>query len=276
MADVPGPGGKRGTAMGRTWATLLVAVVVGVSSAAWALDPPSTGVVVIHGKWGRPGDQGVGSFAVALQKAGFVVDQPEMPWSGTRLYDRTFDQAMDEIDAAVGRLRASGAKKIVVAGHSLGGSAALRYATLGRPVNAVILIAPAPLPEGSFYRKQLEGDIARAREMVASGHGDDSAQFTDLNSDNRTRSVRFKAAVYLSYNAPDSAAAMTVNAQHVGSAPILWLAPKFDPLTQPNDRLLWPKVPASTPKTRIEVIADHMGAPVAGRDAAVDWLRKLN
>jgi len=260
----------------RAVSAVLIAVLLAVASPAGAFDPPSTGVVVIHGKWGRPGDQGMGPFAATLRTAGFIVDQPEMPWSGTRLYDRTFDQAMDEIDAAAARLRASGAKKIVIAGHSLGGSAALRYATLGHPVDAVILIAPAPLPEGSFFRKQLEGDIARAREMVASGHGEDSAQFTDLNSDNRTRSVRFRAAVYLSYNSPDGPAAMTVNAQHVGPAPILWLAPKFDPLTQPNDRLLWPRVPASTPKTRIEVIADHMGGPTAGRDAAVDWLRKLN
>lgn len=261
----------------RLWAALFIAIVVGGSPAAWAFDPPSTGVVVIHGKWGHPGDpNSAGGFAAALQRAGFIVDQPEMPWSGARLYDRSFDEAMNEIDAAVARLHASGAKKIVIAGHSQGGSAALRYDALGRPVDAVILIAPAPLPEGKVYRQRLESDLARAREMVASGHGQDSAQFTDLNSDNRSRSVRFKAAVYLSYNDGDGPAAMSVNAQHVGAAPILWIAPKFDPLTQPNDRLLWPKVPASTPKTRIEVIADHMGAPVAGRDAAVDWLRKLN
>lgn len=260
----------------RIAAVLFIAIAVAMSPVAWALDPPTTGVVVMHGKWGHPGDPNTtGGFAATLQRAGFLVDQPEMPWSGARLYDRTFDQAMDEIDAAVERLRAAGAKKIVVAGHSLGGSAALRYAALGRPVDAVILIAPAPLPEGSFYRQHLAGDIARAHEMVASGHGQDSAQFVDLNAGDRSRSVRFKAAVYLSYDAPDGPAAMTVNAQHLGPAPVLWIAPRFDPMTQANDKLLWPKVPVSTPKTRIEVVADHMGAPGAGRNVAVDWLRQL-
>jgi pimeloyl-ACP methyl ester carboxylesterase len=260
----------------RAVSALLIAAVLAIASPARAFDPPSTGVVVIHGKWGRPGDPNTtGGFAAALQRAGFVVDQPEMPWSGARLYDRGFDQAMDEIDAAVLRLRASGVKKIVVAGHSQGGSAALRYAALGRPLDALILIAPAPLPEGSVYRNRLADDLARAAAMVASGHGDDGAQFTDLNSDNRSRSVRFKAAIYLSYNSGDGPAAMTPNVQHLGPVPVLWLAPRFDPLTQALDRLLWPRVPSATPATRIEVIADHMGAPMAGRDAAIDWLRRL-
>lgn len=261
----------------RSVSALLMLVVLAVASPARAFDPLSTGVVVIHGKWGHPGDpNNAGGFAAALQRAGFIVDQPEMPWSGARLYDRTFDQAMDEIDAAAARLRASGAKKIVVAGHSLGGAAALRYAATGHSVDALVLIAPAPIPEGRFYRTRLEGDLAKAQTMVATGHGDESAQFTDLNSDDRSRSVRFKAAIYLSYNSGDGPAAMTPNVEHLGSAPVLWLAPRFDPLTQAIDRVVWPKLPASTPATRIEVIADHMGGPMAGRDAAVDWLRKIN
>jgi pimeloyl-ACP methyl ester carboxylesterase len=261
----------------RTISAALIAVLLAIAAPARAFDPPSTGVVLIHGKWGRPADPNtVGPLAAALQKAGFVVDQPEMPWSGARLYDRSFDQAMDEIDAAVARLRARGAKKIVVAGHSQGGSAALRYAALGHSLDAMVLIAPAPLPEAGRYRTMVADDVAKARAMVAAGHGDETAQFTDPNSDNRSRLVRFKAAVFLSYNAPDGPAAMSANIQHLGTAPVLWLAPRFDPLSAGLDRAMWPKLPPSTPGTRIEVISDHMGGPVAGRDAVVDWLRKLN
>jgi pimeloyl-ACP methyl ester carboxylesterase len=261
----------------RALSTFLVVAALAIAAPAWAFDPPSTGVVVMHGKWGYPGDPKMsGGFATALKNAGFIVDQPEMPWSGARLYDRSFDQAMGEIDAAVARLRAAGAKKIVVAGHSLGGAAALHYATLGRPVDAVILIAPAPLPEGQGFRKLVGSEVARAQEMVAAGHGEDSAQFTDPNSDNRSRSVRFKAVVYLSYVGPEGPAAMGPNAQHLGPAPILWLAPKFDPVSAGVDRIVWPRVPSSTPATRIEVISDHLGAAMAGREAAIDWLRKLN
>ncbi len=255
----------------------VVAVALGMAAPASAFDPATTGVVVVHGKWGRPADPNtVGPLATTLRNAGFLVDQPEMPWSGARLYDRPFEQCVDDIDAAVGRLRASGARKIVIAGHSLGGSGALYYAAKGHPLDALVLMAPAPLPEGGKYRELVGSEVARAQQMVASGHGEDSSTFSDPNSDNRSRSIRFKASVYLSYNGPDGPAAMTHNVARLGPTPVLWIAPRFDPLSPPLGRILWPKVPASTPATRIEVISDHMGAPVAGRAAIVDWLRGLN
>lgn len=259
----------------RAFAALFVALIVAPASPAWAFDAPTTGVVVIHGKWGHPGGLGTGPFAAALRSAGFVVDEPEMPWSGQRLYDRSFDDAMAEIDAAVTRLRAAGAKKIVIAGHSLGGSAALHYATLGRPIDAVVLIAPAPMPEGLFYRRQLADGLARARQMVAAGHGDDTADFTDLNSGDRSRVLRVKAAIYLSYNSADGPASMAGNAARLERVPLLWIAPRFDPLTPVIDRLIWPKIQAETPATRIEVIADHMQSPITGRQAVIDWMRNL-
>ena len=51
-----------------------------------------------------------------------------MPWSARRIYDATYDQAMDEIDASVEKLKKAGAKKIAVIGHSLGANAAIGYA----------------------------------------------------------------------------------------------------------------------------------------------------
>jgi pimeloyl-ACP methyl ester carboxylesterase len=260
----------------RALSTFLVVAALAIAAPAWAFDPPSTGVVVIHGKWGRPGDPNIAPLAAALQKAGFIVDQPEMPWSGARLYDRSFDQAMDEIDAAVARLRAAGAKKIVVAGHSLGGAAVLRYGALGRPADAFVASAPGPVAESQGYQRVVGDSVVKALEMVAAGHPADKAQFYDPNSGERFRILPFTAAIYLSYNGPRGPANMGTNAERLGPVPILRLAPRFDPLTQAVDRLVWPKVPTSTPATRVEVIADHLGAPAAGRDAIVDWLRKLN
>lgn len=260
----------------RAFAALIVALIVGSAvPTAQAFEPASTGVVVIHGKWGHPGGLGSGPLAAEIRRAGFLVDEPEMPWSGTRLYDRSYDDAMTEIDAAVARLRARGAKRIIIAGHSLGGSAALHYAGLGHPIDAVVLVAPAPLPEGLFYRKQLADALAHAQQMVASGHGDDTAEFTDLNSGNRSRMMRIKAAIYLSYNSGDGPASMTANAAHLGQVPLLWIAPRFDPLTPVIDRLVWPKIQAATSATRIEVIADHMQSPITGRQAIIEWMRQL-
>src|SRR5690242_17289106 len=95
-------------------------VILGISFAAVVHAGGETvGVVILHGKWGSPGGF-VANLANDLGKEGFLVAAPEMPWSGKRLYDKGIAGAMIEIDAAVKTLRDKGAKRIFVAGHSLG------------------------------------------------------------------------------------------------------------------------------------------------------------
>ncbi len=252
-------------------AVLLLALFT--ATATRAFEPGTTGVVVVHGKWGRPGDQWIGPFAERLKTAGFLVEQPDMPWSGNRLYDRDYDAGQEDIAAAAARLRARGATKIAVAGHSLGGSAALKYATLGKPVDAIVLIDPAQFPEGYYFREHAGESLARAQAMVAAGKGGETGSFLDLNSDDRSRLMPVAAAVYVSYYAPDGPAAMSLFAAKTGPAPILWIAGKFDVATAGFDRLAWSRVAASTPKTRIDVVAHHMDAPIIGAGAVIDWLK---
>ncbi|MBA4417084.1 MAG: hypothetical protein C0392_04120 [Syntrophus sp. (in: bacteria)] len=42
---------------------------------------------------------------------------PEMPYSKTRFYDKSYEGIMAEIDVAVATLKKHGAKKIFIAGH---------------------------------------------------------------------------------------------------------------------------------------------------------------
>src|SRR2546426_12128432 len=84
------------------------------------------GVILLHGKLGMPAS--LRWLTSHLQYEGYRVAAPEMPWSRGRVFDKTYDDSMDEIDSIGRRLMAEGAKLIVVAGHSLGGNAALRYA----------------------------------------------------------------------------------------------------------------------------------------------------
>lgn len=250
---------------------LLVAFLV--ANPVLALEPATTGVVVMHGKWGN-GSQ-VESLVSDLRDAGFLVERPEMPWSGRRLFDRDFEAAMDEIDAAAERLRAKGATRIVAAGHSLGGAGALGYTARGRPLAAAVLIAPAHFPEGRVFLEKAADSVAKAREMVAAGHGDDTGSFLSLNDGNRSRMVECRAKDYLSYYAPDAAAAMSLGAPAVGGVPILWLAPKFDSTSEVFARLVRPRLPATTPLERIDIVAHHLDAPDIGRGPAVAWLKAL-
>lgn len=251
-------------------------VAIGIAAAAGparALEPSSTGVVVLHGKWGNNGQ--MGPLTEALKEAGFLVERPEMPWSGHRLFDRGFDSALDEIEAATKRLRAQGATRIVVAGHSLGGNAALAYSASGKPLAALVLFAPAHFPEGRSFLEQAADSVAKARTMVAAGEGDDNATFISLNDGNRSRSIRAKASDYLTYYAPDGAAAMSLFAPMVGTAPILWVAGTLDRTTKTFALLVHPRLPTGTPLEKHEIVASHMDAPDIGRDKTVEWLKAL-
>jgi pimeloyl-ACP methyl ester carboxylesterase len=252
----------------------LAIACLALAGPARAFEPQSTGVVVMHGKWGSAGDKTTVPVVRALQGAGFLVDQPEMPWSGARLYDRDYDAAMVEIDAAAARLKARGATKIVIAGQSLGGNAALRYATLGRPVDAFVLMAPAHFPDNPVLREKLAGATAQAQNLVAAGKGDTQISIVDFNSGDRTKSIHLTAASYLSYFLPDGPAAMSAFASKVGPVQILLVEGTLDSSSKGFVRAVLPRIPPQASITRIDVVADHLDVPQAGQTAIVKWLRE--
>ena len=76
-------------------------LLVGVGLSANASAADKIGVVVLHGKWGSPGRSYLAGWPNFLEPRGFLVDQPEMPWSRQRTYDKGRRCVVAEIDAAV-------------------------------------------------------------------------------------------------------------------------------------------------------------------------------
>src|SRR5262245_52155777 len=99
----------------------LAAKLATIVLAVCALSPQATaqqarelsgyGIVVLHGKGGTP-TTGIEGLTESLKASGALVEAPELPWSARRIYDATYDQAMDEIDVSVEKLKKAGAKKI--------------------------------------------------------------------------------------------------------------------------------------------------------------------
>src|SRR6186713_2148955 len=137
------------------------------------------GIVVLHGKGGTPTTM-IEGLNEALKKHGALVEAPELPWSARRIYDATYEQAMNEIDASVEKLKKAGAKKIAVIGHSLGANAAIGYAARRPGLSAVVALAPGHLPEAWALRARTSGAIATAKKMIAAGKGDVRMSFPDL------------------------------------------------------------------------------------------------
>jgi dienelactone hydrolase len=231
------------------------------------------GVVLLHGKGGTPTSM-IEGLSETLKKEGALVEAPELPWSHRRIYDATYDQAMAEIDLAVQKLKWAGAKRIVVAGHSLGGNAAIGYAARRQDLAAVIALAPGHLPEAWALRIRTKGAIAKAKQLIADGKGDVPMSFPDL-AQGIPFQVKATPNVYLSMFDPEGPAVIPRNAAAMGAVPFLWVVGVGDPIFfHGRDYGFDPG--AKHPKSKYLVIPGlHLTTPFQARRMIVDWLRSL-
>jgi pimeloyl-ACP methyl ester carboxylesterase len=234
------------------------------------------GVIITHGKWGSP-EQHVAELAAGLQKSGYLVATPDMPWSRRRNYDKGVEDADAQIDAEIAKLKERGASQVVLIGHSLGAAHALHYA--GRsPVDGIVALAPGHRPEAPRFARQYADDLKRARELVAAGKNSEAVTFTDLNTGNRRARTTASAAAFVSYFDPAGPLNMGRNVAEIkASTPVLWIEPTRE--EQPlRDGLmaLYRKLPAN-PRTRLaEPESGHLDAPAASVGVVVQWLRTLS
>jgi pimeloyl-ACP methyl ester carboxylesterase len=235
------------------------------------------GIVFLHGKgaWSGGFDGGILS---ALEAEGALVAKPEMPWSFHRRYSATYDEAMAEIDAAIARLKAKGASRIVVIGHSLGANAAIGYAARHPELAGVVALAPGHLPEADPLRSHVADAVARAKELVAAGQGNVPQSFPDM-AQSIPLSTTATPLVYLSMFDPDGPAVIPKNTAAMGAAarpvPLLWVAGKLDPIDPRGPEYAF-NAGAKNPKSKyIEVFAGHLTTPLMAHKQVVEWINSL-
>ena len=251
---------------------LLVALAL-LPAAAWA-QPSATGVVLMHGKWGTP-DKGIQPAELELRGAGFLVVSSEMPWSDRRAYDASFDEAMAQIDGEVAKLRAQGARKIVVGGQSFGANMALAYAARHPDVAGVIALAPGHSPERFAGNPRMAESLAKAKSLLAAGKGGTFANFNDVNQ-GKTREVSAKPAVYISYFDPAGPAVMPRSAAMMSpNTALLMIVGTRDPMYSAGPGSIFDRAPKN-PYSRYQTVdADHVGTPAAARRIVLDWVKGL-
>lgn len=252
-----------------------LAVVAGLSFAATAqtANLHGVGVVYLHGKGAWPGAAD-GGILSTLAEEGALVATPEMPWSFKRKYGATYEQAMAEVDAAAAGLKAKGATRIVVMGHSLGANAAIGYAARHPDLAAVVALAPGHLPEAEGLRSHTQEAIAEAKQLVAAGQGDVPHRFPDM-AQGIPLTATATPLVYLSMFDPDGPAVIPKNAEAMGPVPLLWVVGTLDPIARRGPDYAF-KFGAKNPKSRyIEVFAGHLTTPLAARSQVVEWINSL-
>lgn len=235
-----------------------LAAVLPLSPRAARAGEARAGIVLMHGKGGSP-ERTVAGLARQLQTQGCLVANEEMPWSGRRQYDASVADALAQVQAALQRLRAQGATRLFVAGHSQGGVFALLAG--GRlPMDGVIAIAPA-----------------LAREQLAQGRGDAPGDFADYEGSTGLRPLRTTAARYVDWFDPAGAMnQLAAERQQPATVPVLYIAPTHDyPALQHARPEMVAALPAH-PLTRLLMPeATHAGAPDASAEPILVWLREV-
>lgn len=253
---------------------LLAAAVLAftcIAASAAAQETSAIGVVILHGKGGRP--EGLTRpLAVSLiQQKGWHVANIEMPWSGRRQYDVDVQSAAEEVSAAIRALRQLGASRIFLAGHSQGAVFAVHYATK-YPLDGLILIAPGGNVATRFYQKQIGASVARARQLVAEDKGKAPGEFDEFEGGKGHWTLRTTAETYLSWFDPDGAMNLMKSAAALPKdLPVLQVTPTGDyPALLRTKQELFDALPAHPLKQLHEPVSDHRGAP---RNAAAEIAR---
>ncbi len=240
-------------------------------------DLQNLGVVYLHGKASWPGALN-GGILSALEDEGALIAEPEMPWSFNRRYGATYEQAMGEIEAAVAGLKAKGATRIVIIGHSLGANAAIGYAARHPDLACVVAIAPGHLPDQDNMRSFVADAVERAKKLIAAGQGNVPQTFPDM-AQGIPLSATATPTVYLSMFDPDGPAVIPKNAAIIGASPrpvpLLWVVGKLDPIDRRGPDYAFTAA-AKNPKSKyVEVFAGHLTTPLVARKQVVEWINSL-
>lgn len=235
------------------------------------------GILMLHGKNpGGPQDPNFTLLHARFEKEGMLVSLPDMPWSRNRYIDGNWDQAMTEIANHVKALRAKGATKIFLVGHSMGVPAAMSFASRKGDVQGVVMLAPGHAPSlyyGSSRLRPVRESIDEARAMVAAGNTESTKSFNDINQ-GTLQSVVMTPRNYLSYFDPESDAEMTLTAPRIPpETPSLMVIGDRDPLFSLVKTHVFDKLPANPKNQYLEVKANHLTTPREAADAVVEWVK---
>ena len=129
-----------------------------------------------------------------------------------RLYDVNYRIGLEEVHREVEKLRATGAKKVIVGGESFGANGALAYQAVYGDADALLVLAPGHSP-GSWYRSgQTRDAVDRAGALFREGKRDEIFSFIDYNQD-RQRNLSATVDAYLSFFQYDGLGNMSVSAR---------------------------------------------------------------
>jgi len=244
-----------------------LATAVASSAFAARLANGEIGLILMHGKWGRS----PGPLAPYLEREGYRVRSPDMPWGARRLYDAPYRTALEELHHDVVQLRAAGAKKVVVGGESFGANGALAYQAHYGDADALVLLAPGHNPGGWYRSGDTRDDVDRATALAKEGKSAERITFTDINT--TPRKMFATVDTYLSYFAPRGRANMNVSARRIKVPLPVLLVNSADEARSHGRAYIFDALP---PHPRSEYVESPLAHGAAAEGARADVQRFLD
>lgn len=239
---------------------------------AVAQDQKLCALVLMHGKWHNPND--FGFFGGRLEPT-CVYKSIEMPWSKRRNYDEPYPVALADIKAQVDAFYKEGYKRVILVGHSFGANAALAYMAEIGEADGVISLAAGHSPAHMYKNGIGSNSVDKARELVASGKGNETLSMDDLNQ-GRRQSISMSAKVLLSYFDPQGLGDMPGTISRFKKpVPLLWVVGTKDPLYPLGSGYAFDKAPKHPASKYVVVQADHVNTPDAAVGDVLTWIKSL-
>lgn len=256
---------------------LLLFLLLPISCSLKAIKPidhgEKIGVVLLHGKGGD--SQWIDPLKSRLESVGVKVEAPAMAWHKRRIYDKSFDDAMQEIHQAVASMKEAGSQQVYVAGHSLGAIAAAGYAARYDDINGIVLLAPGHFTAWAGFHNRFVDDLIKADKLIEAGKGDEKSDFIDINAGKIFK--RFVTPrIYKSWFSDTGPAEFVNNMSNIKAGiPVLYVAGSEDRTPQTkNKNYAFAKIPENPDSHFVIIDSGHLDVPERAEEIVIEWLRR--
>lgn len=230
--------------------------------------------VIMHGKSGKPNVWHHLDLYPKLTNKGYEIIAPKMPWS--RDWSGTPNDGILLIDEVVNQIVKRG-KKVVLVGHSLGGTNAFIYAAKNpkKGVLGIVTVAPGHMLHRSNKLQRLTANsVEKAQRMVSSGKGNEKSYFTELNT-GKTKDIYTTATTYLSYYDTGEFPDIEQLLPNI-KLPVLWVAGSRDRLTNIyNMEALFENLPENPKSKYLEIDGGHRNVLANSAKDIMQWVKSL-
>ena len=237
------------------------------------------GFLLIHGKGTGPiaeYESALMNLYEELQPHG-LIDYRDYGWAKDRIYSRTVEESISDIEEARLDLISAGADKdeIYVVGYSLGGNMGIAYSGIhGEKIKGLILLDPGHTLHTIKFQSTTRESYLKAKEAVENGRGDDILDLNDMNNGEITE-LKSPAKNFYSFFNPLGLANMQLSsAKIMKPMNVLLISALLSPVTK-TVAGIYNNINKTNKSTMVSLNTDHKGVPPLSLPYILNWIKTL-